>query len=159
VKRILRYLKQTQFFGLLLQKSSSSLLSGFADADWAGCPDDRRSTGGHAVFLGANLVAWSSRKQPTVSRSSTEAEYKSVANATAEIMWVQGLLKELGVFLRRAPSLWCDNLSATYLAVNSIFHARTKHIEVDYHFVREREWLARHLMCASFLHMISLQIY
>jgi histone deacetylase 1/2 len=77
-------------------------------------------------------------KQPTVSRSSTEAEYKSVANATAEIMWVQSLLKELGIFLKHPLSLWCDNLSATYLAVNPIFHARTKHIEVDYHFVRER---------------------
>jgi histone deacetylase 1/2 len=138
VKRILRYLKETRSFGLLIHKSSSLLLSGFADADWAGCPDDRRSTGGHAVFLGSNLAAWSSRKQPTVSRSSTEAEYKSVANATAETMWIQGLLKELCIFLRRAPILWCDNLSATYLAVNTIFHARTKHIEVDYHFVRER---------------------
>jgi hypothetical protein len=114
------------------------LLSGFADADWAGCPDDRRSTGGHAIFLGGNLVAWSSRKQPTVSRSSTEAQYKSVANATAEIMWIQGLLKELGVYLCRAPTLQCDNLGATYLAVNPVFHACTKHIEVDYHFVRER---------------------
>jgi histone deacetylase 1/2 len=138
VKRILRYLKQTISIGLLLQKSSSLLMSGFADADWAGCPDDRRSIGGHAVFLGSNLVAWSSRKQSTVSRSSTEAEYKSVANTTTEIMWIQGLLKELGVYMTRAPSLWCDNLGATYLAVNPVFHARTKHIEVDYHFVRER---------------------
>jgi histone deacetylase 1/2 len=73
-----------------------------------------------------------------MSRSSTEAEYKSVANATAEIMWVQSLLKELGIFLKRPPSLWCDSLSATYLVVNPIFHGRTKHIEVDYHFVRER---------------------
>jgi histone deacetylase 1/2 len=137
VKRILRYVKHTSSLGPLIQRSSSLLLSGFADADRAGCPDDRRSTGGHAVFLGGNLVAWSSRKLPTVSRSSTEAEYKSVANATAEIIWVQGLLQELGVFLSRAPILWCDNLGATYLSVNPVFHARTKHIEVDYHFVRE----------------------
>jgi histone deacetylase 1/2 len=138
VKRVLRYLKHTSSLGLVIQKSPSLLLSGFADADWAGCPDDRRSTGGHAVFLVGNLVAWNSRKQPTVSRSSTEAEYKSVANATAEIMWIQGLLQELGIFLSRAPCLWCDNLGATYLSVNPVFHARTKHIEVDYHFVRER---------------------
>jgi histone deacetylase 1/2 len=110
VKQILRYLKHTLSHGLLIQRSSSTLLSGFADANWVGCPDDRRSTSGHAVFLGDNLVAWSSRKQPTVSRSSTEAEYKSVANATAEIIWIQGLLQELGIFLRRAPTLWCDNL-------------------------------------------------
>jgi histone deacetylase 1/2 len=83
------------------------------------------------------LIAWSSRKQPTVSRSSTEAEYKSVANATAKIIWVQGLLQELGVYLKQAPTLWCDNLDATYLSMNLVFHARTKHIEVDYHFVRE----------------------
>jgi histone deacetylase 1/2 len=138
VKRILRYLKHTLSFGLTLHGSSSTLLSGFSDADWASCPDKRRSTGGHAVFLGGNLVAWSSRKQPTVSRSSTEAEYKSVANATAEIIWIQGLLQELGIYLSRAPTLWCDNLGATYLSVNPVFHARTKHIEVDYHFVRER---------------------
>jgi histone deacetylase 1/2 len=138
VKRILRYLRHTSALGLFIQRSSSLLFSGFADAGWAGCPNDRRSTGGHVVFLGGNLVAWSSRKQPTVSRSSTEAEYKSVANATAEIMWIQRLLHELGVFLSRAPTLWCDNLGATYLSVNPVFHARTKHIEVDYHFVRER---------------------
>jgi histone deacetylase 1/2 len=73
-----------------------------------------------------------------VSRSSTEAEYKLVANATAEIMWIRELLQELGIFLSRASCLWCDNLGATYLLVNPVFHARTKHIEVDYHFVRER---------------------
>jgi histone deacetylase 1/2 len=100
VKRILRYLKHMISYGLLLQKSSSVLLSGFAHADWTGCPDDRRSIGSHAVFLGGNLIAWSSRKQPTVSRSSTEAEYKLVANTIAEIIWIQGLLQELGVYLK-----------------------------------------------------------
>jgi hypothetical protein len=73
------------------------LVSGFSDADWAGCVDDRRSTGGFAVFLGSNLVSWSARKQPTVSRSSTKVEYKAIANVAAEIMWIQILLDELGI--------------------------------------------------------------
>jgi hypothetical protein len=84
-------------------------------------------------------VSWNARKQPTVSRSSTEAEYKALANATAEIMWLQSLLAELGLVKSRAASLWCDNLGATYLSANPVFHARTKHVEVDYHFVQELE--------------------
>jgi histone deacetylase 1/2 len=144
VKRILRYLKQSTKFGLKIGKSPSVLVSAFSDADWAGCLDDRRSTGGFAVFLGSNLVSWSARKQATVSRSSTEAEYKAVANATAEIMWIQTLLMELGIRAPRAAKLWCDNIGAKYLSANPVFHARTKHIEVDYHFVRER--VARKLL-------------
>jgi histone deacetylase 1/2 len=124
--------------GLRITKSSSQLVSGFTDADWAGCVDDRRSTGGFAIFFGSNLVSWSARKQATVSRSSTESEYKAMANATAEIMWVQSLLKELGVRDSPMARLWFDNLGATYLSANPVFHARTKHIEIDYHFVRER---------------------
>ena len=114
------------------------LVSAFLDADQAGCPDDRRSTGGFAVFLGCNLVSWSARKQPTVSRSSTEAEYKSLANATVEVMWVQKLLDELDISYPLAACLWCDNLGAKYLLANPVFHARTKHIEIDFHFVREQ---------------------
>ena len=114
------------------------MVSAFSDADWAGNVDDRRSTGGFTVFLGSNLVSWSARKQATVSRSSTESEYKAIANATAEIMWVQTLLRELGVRSPQAARLWCDNIGAKYLSANPVFHARTKHIEVDYHFVRER---------------------
>lgn len=144
VKRILRYIKHTVKLGLQINKSSSLLVSAFTDADWVGCLDDRRSTGGFAVFVGPNLVSWSARKQATVSRSSIEAEYKALANATAEIMWIQTLLQELGVKGPRAAKVWCDNIGAKYLTANPVFHARTKHIEVDYHFVRER--VARKLL-------------
>nr|ABF94964.1 retrotransposon protein, putative, Ty1-copia subclass [Oryza sativa Japonica Group] len=138
VKRILRYLKHCTKLGLKLCKSKSMLVSAYSDADWAGSLDDRRSTGGFAVFLGDNLVSWCARKQATVSRSSTESEYKALANATAEIMWVQTLLTELQVQSPPMAKLWCDNLGAKYLSSNPVFHTRTKHIEVDYHFVRER---------------------
>ncbi|WVZ95434.1 LOW QUALITY PROTEIN: hypothetical protein U9M48_041200 [Paspalum notatum var. saurae] len=138
VKRILRYIKSCTKVGLKIRKSKSLLVSAFSDADWAGCLDDRRSTSGFAVFLGANLISWSSCKQATVSRSSTEAEYKAIANATAEIMWIQTLMKEIGIQGPPAAKLWCDNLGAKYLTANPVFHARTKHIEVDYHFVQER---------------------
>lgn len=138
VKRILRYIKGTLDTGLQIRKSMSTGVSIFTDADWAGCVDDRRSTGGFAVFVGPNLISWSSKKQPTVLRSSTEAEYKALANGAAEAIWIDSVLKELGVPQQRTPILWCDNLGATYLTANSVFHARTKHIEIDFHFVRER---------------------
>jgi hypothetical protein len=124
--------------GLCIVKSPSLVVSDFLDADWAGSLDDRRSMGGFMVFLGANLMSWSAGKQPTVSRSSTKVEYKAIANATAEIIWIQTLLHELGIPSPSVASLWCNNLGVTYMSANHVFDARTKHIEVDYHFVRER---------------------
>ncbi|XP_021826915.1 uncharacterized protein LOC110767631 [Prunus avium] len=139
VKRILRYLKGTLGHGLPLRRSTaSSILVAYSDADWAGCPDTRRSTTGYCMFLGANLISWSAKKQRTVSRSSAKAEYHALAYACADTIWIQGLLHELHFPLLRPVLLNCDNLSATYMATNPVFYARTKHVALDYHFVRER---------------------
>jgi hypothetical protein len=126
-KRVLRYLKNTIDHGLLYTPSNLQLQA-FCDSDWAGSPDDRRSTSGFGVYLGQCLVSWSAKKQAVVSRSSTEAEYRSMALATAELFWLRMLFKELGISLMSAPLLWCDNLSALALASNPVYHARTKHM-------------------------------
>ncbi|XP_019181389.1 PREDICTED: uncharacterized protein LOC109176413 [Ipomoea nil] len=98
----------------------------------------RKSTSGYAVFLGSNLISWLSRKQRTVARSSIEAEYKPLADVSAEVTWVVSLLRELGMHTGKPSTLWCDNLGATYLCANPVFHAGTKHVEIDYHFVRDK---------------------
>ena len=105
VKRILRFVSGTLNHGLLLRPSRSNSISVYSDADWAGDVTDTRSTGGYALFYGDSLITWSSRKQATVSRSSIESEYKAVANATAELIWVEALLKELGVRQDSPPVL------------------------------------------------------
>ncbi|XP_019186544.1 PREDICTED: uncharacterized protein LOC109181247 [Ipomoea nil] len=138
VKRVLRYVKGTLNYGLRLSPSPTTSIHAYSDSDWAGCPIDRKSTSGYAVFLGTNLVSWLSRKQWTVARSSTEAEYKALADVAAEVTWVVSLLRELGLHFGQSSTLWCDNLGATYLCANPVFHARTKHVEIDYHFVRDK---------------------
>ncbi|KAM1824444.1 hypothetical protein ACFX13_024030 [Malus domestica] len=134
VKRILRYLKATHNHGLLY-KPGTTQLSAFSDADYAGNPDTRHSTGGFCIYLGSNLVSWSSKKQKTVSRSSAEAEYRQLAYTAEELSWFRSLFKDLHLI---PPQIWCDNISSIALASNPVFHARTKHLEVDYHYVREK---------------------
>uniref|UniRef100_A0A8R7JYP9 Reverse transcriptase Ty1/copia-type domain-containing protein n=1 Tax=Triticum urartu TaxID=4572 RepID=A0A8R7JYP9_TRIUA len=143
VKRMLRYLRGTTDHGLHLHRSPSLDLVAYSDADWAGCPDMRRSTSGYAVFLGDSLVSWSSKRQAIVSRSSAEAEYHAIANAVAKCCWLWQLLGELRVPLPKATMVFCDNISSVYMAANPIHHRRTKHIELDIHFVREKVALGK----------------
>nr|XP_020164044.1 uncharacterized mitochondrial protein AtMg00810-like [Aegilops tauschii subsp. strangulata] len=115
VKRILRYVCGTMDLGVTLHASADTALTAYSDADWAGCPDTRRSTLGYCVYLGPSLISWSSKRQPTVSRSSAEAEYRAVANAVAECPWLRQLLQELSCPVDRATVVYCDNVSAVYL--------------------------------------------
>ncbi|GJT59360.1 ribonuclease H-like domain-containing protein [Tanacetum coccineum] len=137
LKRILRYVRGTIDHGLQLHVSSTAQLTAYTDADWAGCPVTRRSTSGYCVFLGDNLLSWSAKRQVTLSRSSAEAEYRGVANVVAETAWLRNLLLELHAPLSTATIVYCDNVSAVYLSTNPVQHQRTKHIEIDIHFVRD----------------------
>ena len=123
--------------GLTLTASPDTSLVAYSDADWAGCPDTRRSTSGYCIYLGPSLISWSSKRQPTVSRSSAEAEYRAVANAVVECSWLRQLLQELLCEVPKATIVYCHNVSAVYPSANPVHHRRTKHIELDIHFVRE----------------------
>ena len=136
VKHILRYLKGTITHGLHFQVGSF-LLSLFQW--WLGWQSRwSSSTSGYCDNMGPNLISWSAKKQSTLARSSTKAEYRSLAHTTAELCWVRSLFRDFGIFLHHSPLIWCHNISALRLASNPIFHVRKKHIEIDYHFVREK---------------------
>ena len=135
--RVVRYLKKNPGQGILLKTDSKLQLEGWCDSDWASCPLTRRSLTGWLVLLGFSPVSWKTKKQPTVSRSSTEAEYRSMAATTCELKWLKQLLGDLGVSHPTGMRLYCDNQSALHIAQNPVFHERTKHIEADCHFVRD----------------------
>lgn len=137
LKRILSYIKGTLSFGLHINKGPLKLIA-FSDTDWAGDPSDRRSTTGYCVIFGLTPVSWCAKKQQTIAQSSTKAEYRSLAHTAAEISWLPMLLQDLHVYLPHCPLIWCDNISAISLDSNPIFHARTKYVDIDYHFVREK---------------------
>ncbi|KAM2392165.1 hypothetical protein ACFX1X_035690 [Malus domestica] len=138
VMRILAYLKSAPGKGVLYQKHGHLNVEGFTDADWAGNVSDRRSTSGYFTFVGGNLVTWRSKKQKVVSRSSAEAEYRGMAHDICEILWLRKLLEGLGFKPKEIMRLYCDNQSAREIADNPVQHDRTKHVEVDRHFIKEK---------------------
>ncbi|XP_062100016.1 uncharacterized mitochondrial protein AtMg00810-like [Humulus lupulus] len=138
LKRIVHYIQGNLDHGLHLYPSSTSTLVSYTDVDWGGCPDTRRSTFGYCVFLGDNLISWSSKPHATLSRSSAEAEYRGVANVVSESCWLRNLLLELQCPIQKATLVYCDNVSAVYLSGNPVQHQGTKNIEMDIHFIREK---------------------
>lgn len=148
VKRVLCFLKWSVDKGQWFKKSNLNLTA-FSYANWAGCVFDRRGTSGYCVYIGSNLISWSAKKQHIVARSSTEAEYQSLAHTSAELTWICKIFKDIGFPLSQVPVLCCDNVSAISLASNLVFHARTKHVEIDYHYIREL--VLAHLLKVQFV--------
>ncbi|KAK2993029.1 hypothetical protein RJ640_001592 [Escallonia rubra] len=135
--RVLHYLKGSPGQGILLPSNNTLYLQAFCDADWAGCPMTRKSTTGYIIFLGSSPVSWRAKKQTVVSRSSAEVEYRAMATTTSEIIWLKQLLQDLEVSCTTPVSLFCDNRAAIHIAANPVFHERTKHMEIDCHFIRQ----------------------
>ena len=135
---VLRYLKTQPTLGILLHHEPSFSLLAYCDADWASCSHTHKSVTGYVIFLGQTLISWKSKKQQTVSLSSAEAEYRSMRRLVAELAWLSRLLHELTVDHITPIPLKCDNQAAIYIAKNPVFHERTKHIELDCHFVRQK---------------------
>lgn len=149
-KRVLRYLKGTVEQGVLLASQTAAVLTAYSDSDWGGCPMTRKSTSGFCVLLGDSPISWKTKKQHVVARSTAEAEYRAMALTTCSVVWLSQLLKEL--FIK------CDNQAALSIAVNPVHHERTKHVEIDCHFVRDKVHqqvfsLSKELSLSSYLAM------
>jgi hypothetical protein len=134
IKRIMRYLVYTPKY----HKESTFDLIGYSDADWAVCKIDRKSTSGTCQFLGRSLVSWASKKQNSAALSTAEAEYIVAGHCSAQLLWMRQTLRDYGYKLSKVPLL-CDNESAIRMADNPVEHSRTKHIDIRYHFLRDRQ--------------------
>ena len=147
--RILRYIKGTLGRGVLYENRDHTQIIGYCDADWTGSPADKRSILGYCVFMGGNLISWKSKKQHVVAWSNAETEYRAIALAICELIWLKQLLQELRFGKDGQMKLVCDNQAVLHIASNPIFHEMTKHFEVDCHFIREK--IGSRCMTTSFV--------
>ncbi|CAM8896162.1 unnamed protein product [Rhodiola kirilowii] len=136
VKRIIKYVCRTIYFGIWYTKDTNPYLVGYCDADWAGNAEDQKSTSGGCLFLGKNLVSWFSKKQNSISLSTAEAEYIAIRSCCTQLLWMKQMLSEYGVE-QEEMTLYCDNMSAISISKNLVQHSRTKHIDTRHHFIRE----------------------
>ncbi|KAK4400316.1 Retrovirus-related Pol polyprotein from transposon RE1 [Sesamum angolense] len=132
---VIRYLKGTSSLGLFFASNNPLHLSAYSDAAWASCLDSRGSITGFCVFLGSSLVSWKTKKQATVSRSSVEAEYRSMASTVCELLWLSYLLRDFCIPVQQPIPFWCDDKAALHIPANPVFHERTKHLDIDCHLV------------------------
>lgn len=137
VYRILRYLKSSPGKGLFFGKNESKQVIGYTDADWGGDRTDGKSTSGYFTFVGGNLVTWRSKKQKVVARSSAEAKFRGMVHEICELLWIRRILKDLDIELKTPMNLYCDNEAAVKIANNPVQHDRTKHVEIDRHFIKD----------------------
>ncbi|KAJ0478883.1 putative RNA-directed DNA polymerase [Helianthus annuus] len=136
--RIIRYLKGTPGRGIVFKNNGHLDVKAFTDADWAGNPNDRSSTAGFFTLVGGNLVTWRSKKQKVVSLSSAESEFRGIVKGITEILWLKKLMNEIGFPLKLPTQLMCDNKAAIKISENPVQHDRTKHVEIDRHFIKEK---------------------
>lgn len=135
---IFRYLKGTIDYGLWYPYKNDFSLKVFTNANWVGNVDDRKSTTGGAFLLGGRLVAWTSKKQNCVSQSTTEAKHVDESMNCTQAIWMRHVLECFRLDMSRQVIIYCDNTSAINISKNHVLHARTKHIKLKYHFLRER---------------------
>jgi hypothetical protein len=153
IYRILRYLKGAFGKGLLYSENGISNIKGYTDADWAGDQITRRSMFGYLNFVERNLITLRSKKQKVVARSSVEAEFRGMAQGICELLWIKSILKDLEIKYMNHINLYCDNKAAIQIAHNPVQHDRTKHVEVDRHFIKEK--LDQKIICFSFVKSAS----
>ncbi|GAU22946.1 hypothetical protein TSUD_326740 [Trifolium subterraneum] len=152
VKRILRYLKGTTSYGLWYEKGNGIKLTGWSDSDYAGDLDDRKSTSGYVFIIGTKAVSWSSKKQPIVTLSTTEAEFIATANSASQGIWLSRILSQIDEKLKECITIYCDNSSSIKLSKNPVMHGRSKHIDVRFHFLRNlsKDGIIQLVQCSSF---------